>query len=127
MRLGPDLAYPETERLRELLSEARDLVDLVIIDGPPLLEGEEGVRIASTVDKAILVAVTGKTNAVDVAAAKQRLDSTGVEIIGLVTTARPSWLVRRIGDRTVSYQSRSEERPEAPSAAKPLTIPHNTL
>ena len=102
MRMGPDEEFPPTDRLRQLLVEARDLVDIVVIDGPPALGNADASRLASVVDRAILVAVNGRTSATDVATAKQQMESRGTKVLGLVTTARPSWLVRSVSDRSVA-------------------------
>jgi len=102
MHLGPDLAFPETARLRQLLDEARSLLDIVIIDGPPTLIDGEAKRLAALVDATVMVAVSGRTSAADVAATKNWLEEAGTRVLGLVTTTRPSWLVRRIGDRSVN-------------------------
>ena len=103
MQLGPELEFPETDRLIELLHEARDLVDVVLIDGPPTLTNTEAARIAAVTDRAIMVAVSSKTSASDVSTSKEMLENSGTTVLGLVTTSRPSWLVRRIagpGDST---------------------------
>jgi len=105
MHLGPDLTFPDNDRFRQLLDEARDLLDIVIIDGPPALTDGEAKRLAKLVDGAVIVAVSGRTSAADVAATKNWLEEAGTRILGLVTTTRPSWLVRRIGDRTVDKGS----------------------
>ena len=102
MELGPEMEFPPTDRLRELLIEARELVDIVVIDGPAALGTDDAPRIASVVDCAVIVAVNSKTSASSVAMSKQLLETAGTQVLGLVTTARPSWLVRQVGDRPVS-------------------------
>lgn len=99
MQLGPDGAYPDSERLRELMTEAEDLVDVVVFDGPSMLTDPDAERVASVADAAVIVAVSGRTSATDVATAKLLLEARGTDVLGLVTTARPSWLVRRLSDR----------------------------
>ena len=109
MHLGPDLTFPDSKRLGELLDEARGLLDIVIIDGPPALIDGEAKRLAKLVDAAVIVAVSGRTSAADVAATKNWLEEAGTRILGLVTTTRPSWLVRRIGDRSVNNGATTED------------------
>jgi len=96
MQLGPELVFPDTDRLKQLLAEARDLVDVVLIDGPAVLTNPEASRLASVTDHAVLVAVSSKTSASDVSASVAMLEESGTTLFGLVTTSRPSWLVRRV-------------------------------
>ena len=105
MHLGPDSEFPDNVRLPSILEEAKDLVDYVIIDGPPALANDEAARLAGFVDIAVIVAATGRTSVIDVTSTKQRLEHGGTRVVGVVTTARPSWLVRRIGDRSVADNS----------------------
>lgn len=102
MGVGPDDRAPDDERLRELLAEARELVDIVILDIPALLDDADATRVAAACDRAVLVGVSGKTTRADVDSAARLVEQTGTPVIGLTTTERPSWLARRFDQRSVS-------------------------
>ncbi len=104
MKVGPPDDFPPPEKFIELLTEARDLVDAVVIDGPPVLGSRRGPNMAAVVDRVLLVDMPHGGSADELARAESELNSTGARLIGVVETARPSWLRRSLGSRKVSPQ-----------------------
>ena len=101
MGVGPDDRAPDDERLHQLLLEARDLVDVVVIDTTPLLDHADGARVAAACDRLLLVGVSGKTTRSDVDNAARLVEQNGTRVLGLATTERPNWLARRLDGRSV--------------------------
>ncbi len=102
MGVGPDSVAPDDERLRTLLTEAQELVDVVIVDVPPILTEAEGIRISQACDRALIVGVSGKTPRADVDTVARLVEESGTAVMGLATTERPNWLTRRLDHRSVS-------------------------
>jgi len=102
MGVGPDSVAPDDERLKTLLSEAQELVDVVIVDVPPILTEAEGIRISQACDRALIVGVSGKTPRADVDTVARLVEESGTVVMGLATTERPNWLTRRLDHRSVS-------------------------
>ncbi|NOX31527.1 MAG: CpsD/CapB family tyrosine-protein kinase [Actinobacteria bacterium] len=102
MGVGPDSVAPDDERLQTLLAEAQELVDIVIVDVPPILTEAEGIRISQACDRALIVGVSGKTPRADVDTVARLLEESGTAVMGLATTERPNWLTRRLDHRSVS-------------------------
>ena len=101
MKVGPPEDFPPPEKFIELLTEARDLVDVVLIDGPPVLDSRRGPNMAGVVDRVLLVDMPHGGSDAEMTRAQSDLASTGARVIGIVETARPSWLRRSLGSRKV--------------------------
>ncbi len=102
MKVGPPDDFPPPEKFIEMLAEARDLVDVVVIDGPPVLGSRRGPNMAGVVDAVLLVDMPHGGSAGELKRARAELSSTGASLIGIVETARPSWLRRSLGSRKVT-------------------------
>lgn len=74
----------------DLLEEAGELADYVVVDTPPLGEISDALRITSLVDEIILVVYPGKTNRANFEIMRELLDRSGDRPTGLLV----------IGDRT---------------------------
>jgi capsular exopolysaccharide synthesis family protein len=87
---GPSAPDPNqllaSEAMRQLLRQAAEHYDLVILDGPPVLGGQDACMLARMADCAALVARWGSTRRQDVAVAATRLIETGADMAGLVLT-----------------------------------------
>ncbi len=101
MGVGPDDRAPDDARLQQLFAEARDLVDVVVVDTAPLLDHADGARVAAACDRLVLVGVSGKTTRADVDTAARLVEQNGTRVLGLATTERPNWLARRLDGRSV--------------------------
>jgi succinoglycan biosynthesis transport protein ExoP len=75
-----------SEAMRQLVRRAAEDYDLVLLDGPPVLGGEEACVLAQIADGTVLVARWGHTCRQDVAAAAARLIAAGADMAGLVLT-----------------------------------------
>jgi capsular exopolysaccharide synthesis family protein len=87
---GPGVADPEqlvaSEAMRQLMRQAAEHHDLVILDGPPVLGDPDACVLAQMADCAVLVARWGSTRREDVGAAAGRLVGAGADLAGLVLT-----------------------------------------
>jgi capsular exopolysaccharide synthesis family protein len=87
---GPCTSDPKqllaSEAMRRLMRQAAEHYDLVILDGPPVLGGQEACVLAQIADCTALVARWGHTGRQDVAAAAGRLIEAGADMAGLVLT-----------------------------------------
>jgi capsular exopolysaccharide synthesis family protein len=87
---GPGVADPEqlvaSEAMRQLMRQAAEHHDLVILDGPPVLGDPDACVLAQMADCAVLVARWGSTRREDVGAAAGRLVEAGADLAGLVLT-----------------------------------------
>jgi non-specific protein-tyrosine kinase len=76
-------------RLRQLLEEQARLVDLVVIDSPPLLAVADASILASLVDGVLLVVRAGRTRAPVARQAVESLRQAHANLIGAVLNAAP--------------------------------------
>lgn len=74
---------------RELITQLRDLYDVVIIDAPPLLPVADAAIMAHAADGALMVMRHGKTTHDDLHAAADRLESVGAKLYGVVVNMVP--------------------------------------
>lgn len=74
----------ESLKLRQLLNELTREHDMVLVDAPPALVVNDGVLIAAMVDHVMVVVEAGKTPRRVLQDARERLDSHGIEPLGLV-------------------------------------------
>ena len=83
-----------TRRLPEILGEARELADYVILDTAPLGEVSDALRLVPQVDDVIVVARPNNTQRQDLEAMRDLLARAGVEPVGLIVVgasgSRPS-------------------------------------
>ncbi|MGZ4033105.1 MAG: CpsD/CapB family tyrosine-protein kinase [Tumebacillaceae bacterium] len=73
-----------SERMRELLEQARASYDMILIDSPPLLPVTDAQVLARQVDGALLVVSSGQTQREEVKRAKGLLDHVDGHLIGAV-------------------------------------------
>ncbi|MGA7704810.1 MAG: hypothetical protein WB998_07930 [Solirubrobacteraceae bacterium] len=73
-----------SRRLPDLLREARELADYVIVDTPPLGQVSDALRAATMVDDIVLVARPGNTDRVELAHTRELLDRMGHTPTGLL-------------------------------------------
>lgn len=73
-----------SERMRELLQEAREIYDYVLIDLPPVLPVADALVLGAVVDGVVLVIDSGEVK-VDMARdVKKQLQNAGANILGVV-------------------------------------------
>lgn len=73
-----------SERMRELLQEAREIYDYVLIDLPPVLPVADALVLGAMVDGVVLVIDSGEVK-VDLARdVKKQLQQAGANILGVV-------------------------------------------
>lgn len=72
------------ERMRQLIAKLGELVDLVILDSPPILAASDSTILGLQVDGALLVARAGKTERGTAQVAMQQLSKAGVRVVGVV-------------------------------------------
>lgn len=72
------------DRLRALLAEMRETVDVMVIDTPPVLAVSDPLILAAHVDGMIVVSLGGKTRLDALKRAATTLQQSGVRIIGVV-------------------------------------------
>jgi capsular exopolysaccharide synthesis family protein len=75
-----------SEAMRQLVRQAAEDYDLVLLDGPPVLGGRDACVLSQIADGTVLVARWGHTPRQDVAAAAARLIAAGADMAGLVLT-----------------------------------------
>jgi tyrosine-protein kinase Etk/Wzc len=75
------LGSPEA---RAFLDGLREVVDIVVIDTPPVLAATDAVLLSTQADATIVVASAGKTKAGDVEHALAHLDDVGAKVVGAV-------------------------------------------
>lgn len=71
-------------RLPELLGEARQAADYVVIDTPPIGQVSDALRVVMAVDDVVVVARTGNTDRDELARTRELLDRMGVTPSGLL-------------------------------------------
>jgi Mrp family chromosome partitioning ATPase len=72
------------DRLRQILLELRDAVDVIVVDSPPVLAVSDPLIIAAHVDGTALVSLGGKTRLDALKRAVQILNRGAPRIIGVV-------------------------------------------
>jgi capsular exopolysaccharide synthesis family protein len=70
--------------MRQLIHQATEVYDLVVIDAPPTLGFAESLQLATTVDGVIIVARAGKTNRRAVASVLTFLRRVRANVLGVV-------------------------------------------
>jgi Mrp family chromosome partitioning ATPase/capsular polysaccharide biosynthesis protein len=75
-------------RLPELLAEARELADYVVIDTAPLGEVGDALRLVRDVDEIVLMLRPGNTNRVQLETVRELLEPTGERPLGYIVLGR---------------------------------------
>ena len=73
-----------SRRLPELLAQARELADYVVIDTAPLGRVSDALRIAAAADDVLLVARLGNTDGKELTVAREQMEHMGIAPSGLV-------------------------------------------
>jgi capsular exopolysaccharide synthesis family protein len=92
-----------------LLEQLSDMVDVVVIDTPPVLPVTDAVALSTQVDAVVLVARHGKTRRASAAEARRRLNAVDANVIGYVLNAVPN----RQGDGYYADYSYASTTPQA--------------
>ena len=88
---GTPMSLLATPRMAELLDEARQAYDLVLVNAPPLGKVPDGIPLARSVNGVLVVVRTAAHPAQALAALRAELDHLAVGVVGAVVTgARPS-------------------------------------
>jgi len=75
------------ERIRDLLTEARRLYDVVVIDTPPIAAVDDALPVAALADATVLVVRWGKTPHQVIRATLRRLGLAGANVLGVALNA----------------------------------------
>lgn len=78
-----------SKRMKEILTELRDVFDLILIDAPPVGLVTDSAIFSTIVDGTILVVASGRTDIDGGKRAKHLLDNVNAKIIGVVMTMIP--------------------------------------
>ena len=79
-----------TGRIRKIIAEAEGQFDLVIIDGPPTLGLADAPLLASAAGNVLFVVESGSTRTRAGIEALNRLEATGVHVLGAALTKAPA-------------------------------------
>ena len=79
-----------SERMLELLEQARELADMVIIDAPPITAVSDAVVLSKRVDAVLLVISVGKTQIEASVETMEQLTRAGTRLIGVVMNDKKS-------------------------------------
>ena len=94
LEMGPPNSYPSTERLEPMLDQARDLVDITILDSPPALRSADAQKVAELADAVLIVGMAGRSSAVGLEDLKLQLQQVGATTLGPVFNDGPPWYAR---------------------------------
>ncbi|HKY75893.1 MAG TPA: hypothetical protein VJS45_07130, partial [Acidimicrobiia bacterium] len=70
------------EAMRDLLAELGHGSDVVVVEGPGVLDTAECLALAPMVDAVVVVAAVRSTTRDDVVLARQQLDQVGADVVG---------------------------------------------
>jgi capsular exopolysaccharide synthesis family protein len=90
------------DRMRTLLRELPEHIDLLIVDTPPLLAAPEAAVLAAEADAVLLVVRAGRTARGAVKQAVEQLATVGAQVVGAVLND-PDMEVTRYGDYYSAY------------------------
>jgi succinoglycan biosynthesis transport protein ExoP len=96
------------DRMRTLLRELPDHIDLLIVDTPPLLAAPEAAVLAAEADAVLLVVRAGRTARGAVKQAVEQLATVGAQVVGAVLND-PDMEVTRYGDYYSAYGAYGNE------------------
>jgi Mrp family chromosome partitioning ATPase len=96
---GGDYSVAEKVRwFRALITSARQLFAIILIDVPPFNRCAESYLLASESDGVVFVLKSGEVRKPAVAALRSELQRMGINVIGSILTFRryplPQWLIR---------------------------------
>jgi Mrp family chromosome partitioning ATPase/capsular polysaccharide biosynthesis protein len=94
-------------RLPQILDEARDLADYVILDSPPLAEVSDALRLLPHVDDVIIVARPNNTDRTDFEAMRDMIERMPVLPLGLVLIG--------LGGLRAAYRRYGAQPPSSPA------------
>jgi Mrp family chromosome partitioning ATPase/capsular polysaccharide biosynthesis protein len=103
-----------SRRLPELLEQARELADYVVIDTAPLGRVSDALRIASAADDVLLVARPGNTDGKEFTVARELMEHMGILPTGLV-------VVGSTNATRADYYGYVTDTPPTEADAAPLT------
>ena len=90
----------ESDRFDAILEQFRQAFDYVILDAPPVVSHDEPKVLGKKVDGVILVSRSGKSRQRVAIRAKNELEATGANILGVILNRRkhyiPEWIYRRL-------------------------------
>jgi capsular exopolysaccharide synthesis family protein len=75
-----------TGRIRRIIAEASERFDLIVIDGPPTLGLADATLLAAAATNVLFVVESGRTRTRAAVEAVNRLEATGVHILGVTLT-----------------------------------------
>ena len=104
-----------SRRLPELLAQARELADYVVIDTAPLGRVSDALRIAASADDVLLVARPGNTDGKELTLARELLEHMGVDPAGVV-------IVGSTGFARAEYYGYAADVEPEPDAAPLATL-----
>ncbi len=107
-----------SRRLPDLLREARELADYVIVDTPPLGQVSDALRAATVVDDIILVTRPGNTDRIELQHTRELLDRMGHTPTGLLVIGEPG-----IGDVYAGYGESAPAEPNGRPATATIVSP----
>jgi capsular exopolysaccharide synthesis family protein len=102
---GPQVTNPgellSSDGMEELLHDAREWADAVIIDAPPVLTAADASVLGTLADGVVLVMSTGQTQRQQAVEAKDQLVAAGAQVLGVVlagVTEQPGGKVLSLGN-----------------------------
>jgi len=120
-----------SRRFADLLDEAANLFDVVIMDGPPVLGGADAPRLSGMADATVFVLQANRTLPEQGKLAMRRLSEAGAEQIGLVITECEAAKAFGASDYAYSYDHAAIEAeglaPQKPSPAQPAAAPRQPI
>jgi capsular exopolysaccharide synthesis family protein len=117
-----------TKMLR-FVQRAREVADVVVLDGAPLLVANDVVPLAPHVDAVVLVARAGKTSTALAGSTSSLLERLGAKVVGVVLNdsggSSIPWKHRRTyrPPRQPRRPPRNDSRSEVPAASEPPEDP----
>lgn len=110
-------------QLPEMLAQAREMADVVVVDTAPLGRVSDALRVAALADDLMFVARPGNTNRSDLRAARELLEHSGLTPTGMIVVAGGGTTYGYYGDSAGlpvrrSGASRSSSAPPPPRAVR---------
>ncbi len=91
---GSPISLLATPRMAELLAQARESYEFVVVDAPPLGLAPDGIPLAQGVDGVAIVARAGGHVKQALGGLRTELDQLGVDVVGAVVTGTRSSVAR---------------------------------
>lgn len=76
-----------SQGMANLLTELRDIADVIVVDAPPVLPVTDAVVLSPQVDGVLVVIRSGRTQRAATVEAKRRLNGVGAAVVGAVLNA----------------------------------------